>query len=97
MVWILRKGNRIDELKNRIHPTQKPVGLFCNILNDYTDDNEKVCDPYLGSGNILIACEKLNRICYGMEIEPYYCDMIVNRYMNWCTKNKRECVIKLND
>ncbi len=53
-------------------------------------------DFFLGSGSTLIACEKTNRICYGMEIEPYYCDVIVKRHIDWCKKNKRKINIKLN-
>ena len=41
---------------------------------------ERVYDPFLGSGTTLIAAESLNRRCYGMEIEPHYCDVIVRRW-----------------
>ena len=49
----------------------------------YSHEDQDVYDPYLGSGTTLIACEKLNRICYGMEIEPKYCDVIIQRYCNY--------------
>ena len=50
-----------------------------------------VFDPFLGSGSTLIACEKLKRKCYGMEIDPHYCDVIVKRWEEF-TGNKAERV-----
>jgi DNA modification methylase len=90
-----REGNRKDELKSRVHPTQKPVGLFSKIFKKF-DGFKIIFDGFLGSGSTLIACEKTNRICYGMETDPHYCDIIVNRYINWCQENDREYSVKLN-
>jgi len=90
-----REGNRTDELLKRVHPTQKPVGLFENIFRRF-NSYKTILDPFLGSGSTLIACEKTNRICYGMEIEPHYCNVTVQRYKDWCKQNKREINIKLN-
>ena len=42
-----------------------------------------ILNPFLGSGSTMIACEKTNRICYGMEIDPRYCDVIVQRWVNF--------------
>ena len=42
--------------------------------------NDKIVDIFLGSGSTLIACEKTNRVCYGMELDPHYCDVIINRW-----------------
>lgn len=67
--------------KTRSHPTQKPVGLLVKIIAEY--EAVSVCDPFLGSGTTLIACEQLNRTCYGMEIDPRYCDVIVRRYIDY--------------
>ena len=79
-----REGNRKDELKSRVHPTQKPVGLFENIFADF---DFKICfDGFLGSGTTLIACEKTGRICYGMELSPQYCDVIVKRWQDYTGK-----------
>lgn len=75
-----RKGVRSLELKNRVHPTQKPVGLIKNILEDFSGDGDTILDPFLGSGSFLIACAECNRICYGMELSPKYCDVIINRW-----------------
>ena len=80
-----RKGNRKDELKSRVHPTQKPVGLFCEIFRKFTDF-KTIYDGFLGSGSTLIACEKMDRICYGMELDPKYCDVIIKRWENFTGK-----------
>lgn len=83
---LLRKGTRDLELKERVHPTQKPVGLFIQILQDFTGNNELILDLYGGSGSTMIACEKLNRKCYMMEIDPAYCDVIVTRWEQFSGK-----------
>jgi DNA modification methylase len=75
-----RKGNRKDESKFRLHPTQKPVGLFENIIKDWCKDKKNILDGFLGSGSTLIACEKTNKICYGMELDEHYCDVIIERW-----------------
>jgi hypothetical protein len=74
---MVRAGNRKDELKDRVHPTQKPVGLMMQILTDYTGD--PVLDIFLGSGTTMVACENLNRKCRGIEISPEYCAVILQR------------------
>jgi DNA modification methylase len=63
------------------HPTQKPVELWLKPLQNNTRRGDIAADPFLGSGTTLIACQKLNRRCYGMEIEPRYVDVSVER---WC-------------
>jgi len=80
----------------RIHPTQKPIALYEWIFEKYGCKDIIILDLFLGSGSTLIACEKTDRICYGMEIEPQYCDVIVQRYKDWCVKNERKIKIKLN-
>lgn len=77
-----RKGKRSVEGKSRVHPTQKPVGLIAEILKDFTDENDIILDCFGGSGSTLIACEQINRVCYMMEYEPHYCDVIINRWEN---------------
>lgn len=75
-----REGPRDEELKERVHPTQKPVGLFSAILEDFSEDGDSVIDAFLGSGTTVIACEKLGRTCYAMEIEPAYVDVALQRW-----------------
>jgi len=93
---VLWKGMVKVESGKRIHPTQKPIKLIEILLNDFSKENDKIIDPFLGSGSTIIACEKTDRICYGMEIDPYYCDLMVNRYIDWCKKNEIKTTIKLN-
>lgn len=89
---LLREGDRTEELKKRIHPTQKPVGLFSAILKDYSKENDIVLDLFGGSGSTLIAAEQLNRRCFMMEIDSYYCSVILERFEKFTNKK----VIKLN-
>ena len=63
---------------NEFHPTQKPVALAAKAIRNHKA--ESVLDLFLGSGSTLIAAEQLNRKCYGMEISPAYCDVIVKRW-----------------
>ena len=69
---------------NRLHPTQKPVELAERALKNH--DAKNVLDLFLGSGSTLIAAEKTNRICYGMELDPKYCDVIVKRWEEFTGK-----------
>jgi len=61
------------------HPTTKSVRLLVHII-EISSGVGFVFDPFLGSGSTLIACEQLNRKCYGMEIDPLYCDVVVKRW-----------------
>ena len=66
----------------RYHPTQKPIKLAEWFLKRYSKDGHIVIDLFGGSGSTLIACEQLDRICYMMELDPKYCDVILQRYIN---------------
>jgi len=68
------------------HPTMKPVELCEKAINNSSKSNQLILDPFLGSGSTLIACEKLGRRCYGMEIDPMYCTVIINRWQNFTGK-----------
>lgn len=80
---LARQGIRAEEGKERIHPTQKPVGLLAEILEKYSQPNQTVLDMFGGSGSTLIACEKTNRICTIVEYEPAYVDLIVKRWQEY--------------
>ena len=67
-------------LKNDLHPTMKPIELLAKLIKDGSQQKEIVYDAFLGSGSTLIACEQTNRICYGCEISPQYCDVIIARW-----------------
>lgn len=64
------------------HPTMKPVELVRRAVENSSDIGQIVYDPFLGSGTTIIASEETGRICYGMEIEPKYCDVILTRWEN---------------
>jgi len=70
------------DARERVHPTQKPLKLCEWFFNKYGGEGEVVADLFGGSGTTLIACEQLNRTCYMMELDPKYCDVIVQRYIN---------------
>ena len=67
----------IGKEKDRAHPTQKPVGLFVEILNTYSC--QSVFDPFGGSGTTMVACEQTGRLCRMIEIEPKYVAVILER------------------
>jgi DNA modification methylase len=70
----------IDKIKkNDLHPTTKPVDLAKKAIRNSSKENEIILDPFLGSGSTMIAAEQLNRICYGMEIEPKYVAVTLQR------------------
>lgn len=72
---------------SKLHPTMKPVELIETLVNNSSKSGFIVLDTFLGSGSTLIACEKTNRKCYGMEIDPHYCSVILERWENF-TGNK---------
>ena len=79
----------------RHHPTQKPSLLAEWFFDKWGSTEDLVVDLYLGSGTTLIAAEKTNRKCYGIEIDPIYCDVIVKRWEDF-TGQKAE-LAKPND
>lgn len=75
-IWEFDKPKRSDE-----HPTMKPVPLIAYLIQNSSMSNCIVLDPFGGSGTTLIACEQTNRICYTIELDEKYCDVIVKRYI----------------
>ena len=69
---------RCNRSGNEHHTTEKPVQLISAIIDNTIGTS--IADPFLGSGTTLIAAEQLGRKCYGMEISPAYCDVIVKRW-----------------
>ena len=78
---------REGEHDKRVHPTQKPIKMLSQVLQDFSKEGEKILDVFGGSGSTLIACEQLKRICYMCELDPHYCDVIIQRWEN-LTKGK---------
>lgn len=70
------------EARNRVHPTQKPTSLLAEIIKQWGENANLIVDLFGGSGSTLIACEQLNRRCYIMELDPKYCDVILQRWEN---------------
>ena len=81
-VWKIDKDNHVDYK----HPTQKPVALAVEAIDKTTKNGQMILDLFLGSGSTLIAAEKTNRKCYGMELDPKYCDVIINRWQDFTGK-----------
>jgi site-specific DNA-methyltransferase (adenine-specific) len=65
--------------QSRVHPTQKPIALASWVFDNYGKP-KTVLDFFGGSGSTLIACEQTNRTCYMMELDPKYCDVIIERW-----------------
>jgi len=82
--------DRVQGKDRHGHPTPKPVDMLELIMKTSATKTSIILDPFLGSGSTLIACEKTGRRCYGLELDPDYCDVIVQRYQDWCDKNDRQ-------
>lgn len=76
-VWEIPRPKRSEE-----HPTMKPVALVARAIQNSSGKGALVLDPFLGSGTTVIAAEQLGRICYGVEISPAFCDVVVKRWEN---------------
>jgi DNA modification methylase len=69
---------RKDKEERNSHPTQKPIGLIDWCIKQLTEP-KIIIDPYLGSGSTMVAAHQLKRKCYGMELDPKYCQVIIDR------------------
>lgn len=76
------------------HPTMKPVALMAYPIQNSCMSNCIVLDPFLGSGSTLIACEETNRICYGIELDEKFVDVIVRRYIEKAGDASKVSVIR---
>lgn len=77
---------------DREHNAAKPVDMIAVPIKAASDVGEKVLDLFLGSGSTLIACEQTDRICYGMELDPKYVDVIRKRYAKFIGEEDWEAV-----
>jgi len=80
--------------KNDLHPTMKPVALCAYPIQNSSMSNCIVLDPFGGSGSTLIACEQTNRICYTIELDEKYTDVIVKRYIEQVGTDKDVYLIR---
>jgi hypothetical protein len=78
-VWEFK---RVTGEERHGHATPKPIEMMARAIKSSTQDGGLLVEPFLGSGTTLIASEQLGRKCYGMEISPAYCDVIVQRWEN---------------
>ena len=78
-IWTMKR----EPTQDYVHPTQKPVELIMYALNNSSKVDDVVLDPFLSSGSTLIACEKTNRACVGMELDPQFADVIIQRYVDY--------------
>jgi DNA modification methylase len=85
VTWASAFGhNKKDDGAKKVHPTMKPVKLIEWFFERFK--GQKVIDLFGGSGSTLIACEKTNRKCFMMELDPHYCDIIVARWEKYTGK-----------
>ena len=80
-VWFVNKP-----VRNELHPTMKPVELVERAINNSSKSRDIVLDSFGGSGTTMIACEKLNRQCRMLELDPKYVDVIVKRWEEFTGK-----------
>jgi site-specific DNA-methyltransferase (adenine-specific) len=73
-VWDIDRPSKSEE-----HPTMKPIALCSKPIENSSDVNDIVLDVFLGSGSTMVAAHQLKRKCYGMELDPKYCQVIVDR------------------
>lgn len=87
-VWHFNKisGNTQEKRDAGNHATPKPFALCSRAIKSSSRESEIVLDLFGGSGSTLIACEQLKRICYMMELDPKYCDVIINRWEKYTGK-----------
>lgn len=96
-VWDIDNNSAFSQEKEERtgHGTQKPLECMARPIRNNSQSGDLVVDPFLGSGTTLIASEQLGRRCFGMEFEPKYCQMIIDRYFRYCEKagKKFECSV----
>src|SRR5690606_9257720 len=75
------RATHLDDDGNRVssHPTQKPLALMRQLVEDFTDPGDTILDPFAGSGTTLIAASRLGRIAIGSEINPAYYELALRR------------------
>lgn len=80
ILWNGALGTESEDIKNRVHPTQKPIRVVADTLNRLDKEVFNILDLFGGSGSTLITCEQTGRTCYMMELDTKYCDVIRKRY-----------------
>ena len=75
--------NEVRPFASPLHPTMKPIKLIARLVRNSSVGGGLVLDTFGGSGSTLIACEQLGRRCYTVELDPHYCDVIIQRWENF--------------
>lgn len=76
--------------RNAEHPTMKPVPLFDYLITNSSKTGDLVLDTFGGSGTTIIACEQNGRSAYVMELDPHYCDVIIDRWESYTGKKAKK-------
>lgn len=84
------RGNLKDDKTEHRH--QKPISFVAKFIEHFSEDGFCVFDPFIGSGTTLMACQETNRICYGTEINPKSCQIVINRVLD----RYKSCHISVN-
>lgn len=79
VLWCGLLGTESQDVRKRIHPTQKPLQLCNWFFEKFSKQDDIIIDLFLGSGTTMVACQNLNRKCRGIEISPDYCAVILQR------------------
>lgn len=66
--------------RNEDHPTMKPIALLERLIRSSSKQGENILDSFAGSGSTLLACERLGRTCYALELDPKYVAVILKRF-----------------
>lgn len=93
---IFSNKNSATEGSSKLHPTPKPVQMVADAILDCSEKGNIILDLFGGSGTTLIAADMTGRAARLMEIDPRYCDVIVQRYQNYCKEISTPCSIRRN-
>ena len=83
-IWTMKR----DSLNSYRHPTQKPVELITYAIANSSKEDDLILDSFLGSGSTIIAAEKAHRKCYGVELDPSFVDVVVQRFVDFTGKQE---------
>lgn len=88
--------NKSSDVSTKDHPTPKPLKLVADATMDCSLINHIILDLFLGSGSTVISSEQTDRVCYGAELAPWFCDLIVRRYVRFMRNAGKAIVVKKN-